>query len=96
MVKNFLLVLVSVAVAELLLHSASWVSLTVDFVLAPPWERRKITISDSQLGVGGNPLWPEHDRKGYRNPHEQRRLSCSASPIQAAFKKKLPTLIFPV
>ncbi len=65
-IRPLLLVCLSLAFAELLLHILAAISPTVDQALLPPWERTA-SIEDRRLGLKGNPLWPGHDRWGFRN-----------------------------
>ena len=58
----------SLLVAELLLQVASGLNLTVRRLLAPPWQVVAPSISDPRLLSRGNPLSPDHDTAGYRNP----------------------------
>src|SRR5262245_8629107 len=63
-----LLVLVAgFALAELALQVADRLSLAVHRILSPPWTVETPSLPDDRLRWRGNPLNPEHDRRGYRN-----------------------------
>jgi lysophospholipase L1-like esterase len=68
------LALAAIAVCELLLQVAAFASFEIRRVLAAPLDQRPL-IGDSQLGVRGNPLNPDHDRRGYRNPRNLERAA---------------------
>ncbi len=67
--KTQLVVLVVTLVTLELALQAAWVfSLDVRRVLAPPWQTHPRVLSDRQLTYRGNPLHPQADAAGYRNP----------------------------
>jgi lysophospholipase L1-like esterase len=68
-VKRFALVVASLVLAELLLHLLGAASHDIRSVLAPPAERNARWIEDTRLRLRSNPLWLEHDARGYRNAH---------------------------
>src|SRR5262245_24880369 len=53
--------------AELALQVADRLSPGVHRILSPPWVVETPMIPDDRLVRRGNPLHPEHDRRGYRN-----------------------------
>ncbi|MBK7951761.1 MAG: hypothetical protein IPK00_24100 [Deltaproteobacteria bacterium] len=60
------LALLSAVLLELALAAAAFVSPTVDRLLGSPWVAP--TIPDPRLRHRGNPAFPEHDARGFRNP----------------------------
>jgi hypothetical protein len=69
LVLQICLLLITLIVLELTLQIASWSSLTIRRALAPSWEVTAPVVPDPRLGLRGNPLFPGHDRRGYRNEH---------------------------
>lgn len=64
---HMVLLLLSLALAELALQIAGHASRSVQRVLAAPWEVAMPTLPDAQFIYRGNPLRPDHDERGYRN-----------------------------
>lgn len=54
--------------AEGMLHALSRASVTVQRALAAPWEVDVPVIADPRVIYRGNPLYVQHDARGYRNP----------------------------
>ena len=67
----FLLALIVLAGEGLLQIASRW-SPAVDRVTQPPWHETErtapLTIPDERLGHRGNPAFPNHDLRGFRNP----------------------------
>ncbi|HXA96469.1 MAG TPA: SGNH/GDSL hydrolase family protein [Candidatus Dormibacteraeota bacterium] len=72
------LLIASVVAAEGLLQLASRMSPTVERRLAPPWEVDQSVVPDERMVWRGNPLRPDHDRWGYRNPDRPARADVVA------------------
>jgi hypothetical protein len=64
---SFILILLILGVSELGLHIFSWCSPKADVVLSKKKNQETLLIPDKTLGVRGNPSYPDHDPKGFRN-----------------------------
>ncbi len=62
------MLIVSLAIAEGALQIASRSSLSIERLLAPPWDVDHPLVDDPRLIYRGNPLKADHDSAGYRNP----------------------------
>jgi hypothetical protein len=63
------LVLLVIGSLEITLGLLAFVSPRVDRLLASPWTNAiPPTVPDARLGHRPNPVYPGHDRKGFRNP----------------------------
>jgi hypothetical protein len=82
------LLLLSVVLLEALLQTTRMVSPYVDYVLSPPWTWAQ-PIEDSILTVRGNPLHPEHDANGYRNPEVPETAHLISEADERAFELPL-------
>ena len=66
-VAIFSLTIFTLIAMELMLQVASRIFPRVEAVLFPPQFRAGPDLSDAELGVRGNPQFPEHDANGFRN-----------------------------
>jgi hypothetical protein len=69
-------VLLAMVVCELALRGAAVSIPVVRYHLAPPWNRN--VVNDPVFGYRMSPFYPEHDRRGYRNPDPTSRTDVIA------------------
>jgi len=65
---------------EIGLQVLAHVSPRIELLLMSPWDRRVAspTVDDERLGYRPNPLRPDHDRNGFRNPRVPRSVEVVA------------------
>src|SRR5262245_53910919 len=59
--------ILTVVVLEIMLHVVARIFPRVETVLCPPQYCVASVLPDAELGIRGNPNFPEHDANGFRN-----------------------------
>jgi len=62
-----ILVLITVSFLEITLHGICWISQKADILFSKGKNQQLLLITDEKLGVRGNPAYPDHDIRGFRN-----------------------------